>query len=85
MIILTSHQLNQHKTIPKVLYPDQIVYGSGLLPKLSKICQSSSSTNFVNSCTAKFYKQIVWEIRMLSSNIDNKGVNKLKSLKKAIT
>lgn len=47
----------------QVLYPGQIAYGSGPLPKANmkapKAGLSSSSTNFVSSCMAKSYEHIV--------------------------
>ncbi len=74
--------------IRRVLYSGQIVYGSGSLPKVNakalEVGQSSRSAKLVSSSTAKSHKYIVRAFRILSSNIDNEGVNELVSLKKAI-
>ena len=53
--------------------------------KVTEIGQSSSSANFVSLCTTKSHKHMVKVLRMLSSNIDNEGVDELASFKEAMT
>ncbi len=73
----------------RVLYPWQIVYGPGPLPKVNskahEVGQSSSSANFMSSHTAEFHVSIVPVLRMLSSNVDNEGVDEPASLKEAMS
>ncbi len=49
--------------IARILYPGQMVYRFGHLPKVNakatEVGQSSSSANYVSSCTAKSHKHIV--------------------------
>ena len=72
-----------------ILYPRQMVYGSGSLSKISakkpERNQSSSSKSFVSLYKAKSYKDIARILQMLSSNIDNEGVDEPTSLKEAKT
>lgn len=74
--------------IEQLLYPNQIAYSSGLLPKASIKAPEAglynSFTNFVSSHTVKSHEYIVWIFCMLSSNIDNEGIDKPASLKRAM-
>ncbi len=71
-----------------VLYPGQIVYGSGSLPKINpkalEVGRSSSSANFVSSRTAKSHEDMVRVLGMFSSNVDNEGADEPASLKEAM-
>ena len=62
--------------------------GSGPLPKVDtkapEVGQSSSSANFVSSCTAKSHEHMVRVLRMLNSNIDNEGADEPASLKETM-
>ena len=73
----------------RVLYPCQIVYGPGPFLKVNskapEVGQSSSSANFISSHTAKSHVPIVPVLRMLSSNVDNGGVDEPASLKEAMS
>ncbi len=72
----------------QVLYPGQIVYGSGPLPKVNakatEVGQSSSSANFVSLHTAKSHEHMVRVLRILSSNVDNEGADEPASVKEAM-
>ncbi len=72
----------------QVLYPGQIVYGSGPLSKVNakapEVGQSSRSANFVSSNTAKSHEHMVRVLRMISSNVDNEGVDEPASLTEAM-
>ena len=70
----------------RILYPGQIVYGFGSLPKISAKAsesnQSSRSKNLVSSRTAKCHKHMVHVLQILSFNIDNERADETTSLKK---
>lgn len=72
----------------QILYPGQIVYDSGPLPKVStkapEASQLNSFANFISLSTAKFYKHIVQVLCILNFNIDNKGADEPASFKEAI-
>ncbi len=73
----------------EVLYPGQMVYGSGSLPKVNakapEVGKSGSSADFVSLCTAKSHEHMVLVLCMVSCNVENEGVDKPASLKKDMT
>ena len=75
---------------PWILYPKQIAYGSGRLPKVIDIQAKSTksqkkSLKLVSSYTVRFHRQIVRVLQTLSANIDNKRRDKPANLEKAMS
>ncbi len=66
-----------HNCTKRVLYPGQIGYGCGSLPKIrtkaSDLDQSSSSRIFVTWCKAKFHKYIFRALCILDCTVDDEG------------
>lgn len=58
-----------------------LIWVEGVEPEVG---QSSSSTNFVSSGTAKSHEYMVQVLRMLSSNMDNGGADEPASPKETM-
>ncbi len=87
--IESSPRRSKSNCTKEFLYPGQMVYRSGSLPKVNakalEVGKSSSSANFVSSRTAKSHENMVLVLCMVSCNIENEGANEPASLKKAMT
>lgn len=77
-----------HNYTKQTLYPGQIAYNSGLLPKVStkapEAGQSNSSANFVSSRRAKSHKHIVQVLCILNAHINNEEADEPASLNEAM-
>ena len=85
-----STRRSQRNSAPCILYPGQIAYRSGLLPKAAdsqaKFTGSQQeSVNFVSSHTAKSHEHMVRVLGTLSANVDNEGPDEPAALKEAMS